>query len=245
MAGGTFQRILAMPPGDFVRSSSGFFCRLPGGAIAFIPSVFRLPWHGESARIVDARDIARLLRAETIELAAGVILLIAGVHYFFFDILNFYMEALSLPLAVLAHTVTVAIAAAAIFALNNASFTCVRFRMVASRPKAPEAAQALRGWRGGQRLWKLSFLNGNTAAHLNKFAVILYLLMFLCSGPLLVLVFILLIVSGKMHALDGTTGAMFAIYVVFSLWALVESSLVLHQRMQAGRSRRRANKFPA
>jgi hypothetical protein len=245
MAGGTPQRIVSMPPGGVVRSSSGFFCRLPRGGIAFIPSIFRMPWHADSARIVDAKDIARLLRAETIELATGVALLIAGIHYFFFDILNFYMAAMSLPLAVLAHAVTTALGVGVIFAVNNASFACVRVRMVADRPKAPEAADALHGWRGAQRLWRLSFLRGDTAAQLNKFGVILYILMFLCSGPLLIIVLMLLVLSGRAHALDGATGAMFAIYIAVSLWALVESSLVLHQRMQAGRSRRRATRFPA
>jgi hypothetical protein len=245
MAGGTLQRIVSMPPGGVVRSSSGFFCRLPRGGIAFIPSIFRMPWHADSARIVDAKDIARLLRAETVELATGVALLIAGIHYFFFDILNIYMAAMSLPLAVLAHAVTTALAVGVIFAINNASFACVRVRMVADRPKAPEAADTLHGWRGTQRLWRLSFLSGDTAAQLNKFGVILYILMFLCSGPLLIIVLMLLVLSGRVGALDGTTGVMFALYIVFSLWALVESSLVLHQRMQAGRSRRRATRFPA
>jgi len=247
MASGTVQRIYDLSPGGFVRSSSGFFCRLPNGAIAFIPSVFRLPWHADAARIVSLQDIAKLLRAEMIELSTGMVLLFAGIHYFFFDILNFYMTALSLPLAVLAHFFTMAIIVAVVFSLNNASFTCLRVRMVAGLPKAPGtvAADALTRWRGKQRLWSLSFLSGGTAANLNKLAVILYMLMFLCSGPLLVIVLLLLVVSGKAHELDGMAGLMFAVYIVISLWALVESSLVLHQRMLAGRSRRQANRHPA
>jgi hypothetical protein len=247
MAVGTLQRIFNLPPGGFLRSSSGFFCRLPNGAIAYIPSVFRLPWHADSARIVSAQDIAKLLRAETIELTAGVALLLAGIHYFFFDILDFYMVALSLPLAALAHGFTMAIAVAAVLALNNAGFACLRIRMVAALPKAPgtHAADGLSRWRGAKRLWNLSFLSGDTAANLNKFAVILYLLMFLCSGPLLLIVLLLLFISGKSHALDGMAGLMFALYLIVSLWALVESSLVLQQRMRAGRIRRRANQYPA
>jgi hypothetical protein len=247
MAAGTLQKIYNLPPGGFLRSSSGFFCRLPNGAIAFVPSVFRMPWHADTARLVGAPDIAKLLRAETIELAVATALLIAGIHFFFFDILDFYMTALSLPIAVLAHFVTVAAAVAAVFALNNASFACVRIRMVAALPKAPgtHAADGLSRWRGAQRLWNLSFLSGDTAANLNKFAVILYMLMFLCSGPLLLVVLLLLFISGKSHALDGMAGLMFALYIIVSLWALVESSMVLHQRMQAGRIRRRANQYPA
>jgi hypothetical protein len=247
MASGTLQRIYELSPGGFVRSSSGFFCRLPNGAIAFIPSVFRLPWHADAARIVGPQEIAKLLRAEMIELSAGMVLLFAGIHYFFFDILNFYMSALSLPLAVLAHFATMAAMVAVVFSLNNASFACVRIRMVAKLPKAPGtvAADALGRWRGNQRLWSLSFLSGGTAANLNRVAVILYMLMFVCSGPLLVIVLLLLIISGKAHELGGVAGLMFAFYIVISIWALVESSLVLHQRMLAGRQRRQANRYPA
>ena len=137
MASGTLQRIYQLPPGGFVRSSSGFFCRLPTGAVAFIPSVFRLPWHPDAARIVGPQEIAKLLRAEMIELSVGVVLLLAGIHYFFFDILNFYMAALSLPLAVLAHGVTMAVMVAGVFSVNNMGFACVRMRMVSKLPKAP------------------------------------------------------------------------------------------------------------
>ena len=230
-----------------MRTSSGFFCRMPNGAIAYIPSVFRLPWHADAARIVGPQEIAKLLRAEMFELSAGLVLLFAGIHYFFFDILNFYMAAMSLPLAVLTHAFTMAVFVAVVFSLNNAGFACVRVRMVSGLPKAPgtAAADMLVRWRGQQRLWSLSFLSGGTAANLNKMAVILYMLMFLCSGPLLAIVLLLLVVSGKAHALDGMAGLMFAFYIIISLWALVESSLVLHQRMQAGRSRRQANRYPA
>jgi hypothetical protein len=247
MASGTLQRIYELSPGGFVRSASGFFCRLPNGAVAFIPSVFRLPWHSDAARIVGPKEIAKLLRAETIELSAGVVILLAGIHYFFFDILNFYMSVLSLPLAVLAHLVTMAVIVAVVFSLNNASFACLRIRMVAKLPKAPGtvAADALSRWRGNQRLWILSFLSGGTAANLNKVAVVLYILMFLCAGPLLVIVLLLLVVSGRAHELDGAAGLMFAFYIVISLWALVESSLVLRQRLEAGRRRRLANRHPA
>jgi hypothetical protein len=247
MAGGTLQRIFSMPPGGVVRSSSGFFCRLPGGAIAFVPSVFRLPWHADRARIVGAPEIVKLLRAETIELAAGVALLLAGIHYFFFDILSFYMAALSLPMAILAHVVTTAAGVALVLAVNNSGFAFVRIGMVARLAIAPDrsAADAIAGWRETQRLWKLSFLNADTAANLNKLAVILYILMFLAAGPLLVIVLILLVLSGKSSALDGTAGSVFALYIGVSVWALVESSMVLHQRMRAGRSRRRANRMAA
>lgn len=236
-----------MPSRGVVRSSSGFFCRLPNGAIAFVPSVFRLPWHPDAARIVGAPDILKLLRAETIELAAGVALLLAGIHYFFFDILGFYMEALSLPLAILAHAVTVALGVGLVLALNNGGFACLRIRMVSRLPKAPDnaAADALNGWRATQRLWPLSFLQADTAAKLTKFGVILYLLMFLAAGPLLVIVLILLVLSGKSSTLEGTAGSIFALYVAVSVWALVESSMVLHQRMRAGRDRRRASRLPA
>ncbi len=246
MASGTLQRIYQLPPGGFVRSSSGFFCRLPTGAVAFIPSVFRLPWHPDAARIVGPQEIAKLLRAEMIELSVGVVLLLAGIHYFFFDILNFYMAALSLPLAVLAHGVTMAVMVAGVFSVNNMGFACVRMRMVSKLPKAPGtvATDALARWRGGQRLWSLSFLSGGTAANLNKIAVVFYLLMFLCSGPLLVIVLLLLFLSGRAHELDGVTALMFVFYIVISLWALVESSLVLRQRLEAGR-RRRASRHPA
>ena len=247
MPGGTLKRIFGLPPGGVVRSSSGYFCRLPNGSIAFVPSVFRLPWHPDRARIVAPPDIVKLLRAETAELALGVALLLAGIHYFFFDILSFYMAVLSLPLAVLAHVATTAAGVILVLALNNGGFACLRIGMVGRLPRAPEgsAVAAIAGWQATQRLWKLSFLNADTAANLNMFAVILYLLMFLAAGPLLVIVLILLVLSGKSSQLDGAAGSIFALYVGISIWALVESALVLHQRMRAGRSRRRANRLAA
>jgi hypothetical protein len=242
MASATPQKIFNLPPGGCIRSASGFFCRLPTGAIAFIPSVFRLPWHPDAARIVEHEDVVRLLRAETIELVVSIALLLAGVHYFFSDILNFYMDALSLPLAVVAHVATVLVAILAVFAVNNASVSWLRIRMVASRPKAPGrfASDALRRWNTGQRVWFLSFLNGARAEHLNRISVLLYILMFLCSGPLLIIVLILLAVSGRAGTLNGSVGIMLAIYIAISVWALIESSLVLRQRMMAGRERREA-----
>jgi hypothetical protein len=247
MAGGTLQQIFSMPPGGVVRSSSGFFCRLANGAIAFVPSVFRLPWHADAARIVGAPEIVKLLRAETAELAIGVMLLLAGIHYFFFDILNFYMAALSLPLAILAHIITTAAGVVLVLAVNNSGFACLRIGMVARLAKAPDgsAADAIAGWRTKQRLWKLSFLSADTAASLNKAAVVLYILMFLAAGPLLVIVLVLLVLSGKSSALDGAAGSIFALYIGVSIWALVESSMVLHQRMRAGRSRRRGRRLAA
>jgi len=242
MASATLQKIFNLQTGEFIRSSSGFFCRMPGGAIAFIPSVFRLPWQAKSARIVDSHDIARLLRAETMELATGLAFLFAGIHYFFSDILTFYMELLSLPLAIVAHVITTVTAIVVILALNNASVSIVRISMTKGLPKAPGSftADALHRWSGKQRVWLLSFLNGERAANLNKMAVVLYLLMFLCSGPLLTIVLALLVTSGKAHTLNGSIGIMLALYIIISIWALIESTTVLFKRMQAGRRRREA-----
>ena len=247
MASATPQKIFNLPPGACLRSASGFFCRLPTGPIAFVPSVFRLPWHPDAARIVGYQDVVRLLRAETIELVVSVILLLAGVHYFFSDILTFYMGLLSLPLAVAAHLVTTLAGILAVFALNNASVSWFRIRMVRGLPTAPNrfAADALKRWSDGQRVWFLSFLNGERAATLNRFAVVLYLMMFLCSGPLLAIILILLAASGKAKSLDGSVGIMLAVYIAISVWALIESSMVLRQRLQAGRERREAKQAAA
>lgn len=242
MASVTAQKIFNLSPGGCLRSSSGFFCRMPSGAVAFVPSVFRLPWHPDAARIVTYPDVLKLLRAETIELSVSVVLLLAGVHYFYSDIFAFYLKFLSLPLAIVIHLATTVAGIVGVFALNNAGASFLRIGMVKDLPKAPDrfATDALRRWSKGQRVWLLSFLSGNTASALNKLAVLLYIMMFLCSGPLLAIVLLLLVTSGKAKTLDGSVGVMLAFYIMISVWALVESSLVLRQRMLAGRKRREA-----
>jgi len=169
MASVTAQKIFNLPAGGCLRSASGFFCRMPTGAVAFIPSVFRLPWHPDAARIVNYADVIKLLRAETIEVFLSVVLLLVGVHYFFSDILAFYMDFLSLPLAVVVHLATVTAGVVGVFALNNASASFVRIGMVKDLPRAPDrfAADTLRRWNREQRVWLLSFLSGDRAAALN------------------------------------------------------------------------------
>lgn len=242
MASVTPQKIFNLRPGEFLRSASGFFCKLPDGAVAFIPSVFRLPWQPSSARIVGPEDIVKLLKAELTELLIGIVLMIGGIHYFFTDILEFYMNALSLPLAIVAHMVTTLGGILAVLALNNVSLSFLRIRMTSPLPRAPGefTLSAFDQWSARQRVWLLSFLNGERAARLNKLAVLLYIVMFLCSGPLLIVVLVLLAASGKATTLSGAVGIALSIYIVISLWAMIESSTVLYQRMQAGRRRREA-----
>ena len=244
MATASLQKIFGLPPGACLRSSSGYFCRLPNGAVAYVPSIFRLPWHPETARLVNEEDIRRLLRGETIELVSGIALLVAAVHFFYADIMAFYTAALSLPLALLLHGVTLVAGAAGILMLNNGGMACWRFNLSRHLPKAPAGAMtaALKRWSAGHRVWSLSFLSGERAANLNKVAVILYLLMFACSGPLLIVILVLVALSGEARTLDGAAGVTLAVYVMISIWAFVESGLVLHQRMQAGRQRRIAKK---
>lgn len=247
MASVTPQKIYNLRPGEFLRSAAGFFCKLPDGAVAFIPSVFRLPWQPGEARIVGPEDIVKLLRAELAELLIGIVLMIAGIHYFYSDILGFYMDMLSLPLAIVAHMMTTLGAILAVLALNNVSISFLRIRMTDGLPKAPGSftVSALDRWSDRQRVWFLSFLNGERAANLNKIAVLLYLVMFLCSGPLLFIVLVLLAASGRAGTLNGMVGTALAIYIVISLWAFIESSTVLYQRMQAGRKRREAKQAMA
>lgn len=244
MATASLHKIFGLPPGACLRSSSGYFCRLPNGAVAYVPSVFRLPWHPETARLVDEEDIRRLLRGETIELVSGIALLVAAVHFFYADIMAFYTAALSLPLALLLHGMTLVAGAAGILTLNNGGMACWRISLSKHLPKAPKGAMtaALKRWSAGHRVWSLSFLSGERAANLNKAAVILYLLMFACSGPLLIVILVLVALSGEARTLDGAAGVTLAVYVMISIWAFVESGLVLHQRMQAGRRRRIAKK---
>jgi hypothetical protein len=242
MASVTPQKIFNLRPGEFLRSASGFFCKLPDGAVAFIPSVFRLPWQPASARIVGPDDIVKLLKAELTELLIGVVLMIGGIHYFFTDILEFYMNALSLPLAMVAHMLTTLGCILGVLALNNVSLSFLRIRMTNPLPRAPAdfTLGALDKWSARQRVWMLSFLNGEKVARLNKLAVLLYIVMFVCSGPLLIIVLILLAASGRANSLSGTVGIAMAVYIIISLWAMIESSTVLYQRMQAGRRRREA-----
>jgi hypothetical protein len=232
-----------MPPGAVHRCASGFFQRLPDGSIAFLPSIFRLPWHAKQPRKVGPTEITRLLRAETREVLVGVAILIAAGHYFFFDILDFYIRALSnLPLAVTAHLLTMYLAVATIFRLNNIPFAWSRARMIDALPVAAKALtpDILDGWQDTQRLWRLSLMNGRTAANLNKHSVILYIVLFVCSLPLLVVVMSGMLISGAARDMDGTFGMIFAVYGVISVWAFLESSLVLRRRLEAGRRRRLA-----
>lgn len=247
MASVTPQKILNLRPGEFLRSAAGFFCRLPDGRVAFIPSVFRLPWQPSAARIVGPEDIVKLLRAELAELLIGVVLMVLGIHYFYADILEFYAGLLSLPLAIVAHIVTTLAGILAVLALNNVSLSFLRINMTKALPRAPGdfTTSALDRWSSRQRIWILSFLNGEKAANLNKLAVVLYLMMFVCSGPLLIVVLILLATSGRAHTIDGMVGTVLAFYIVISIWAFVESSTVLYRRMQAGRKRREAKQAMA
>jgi hypothetical protein len=189
----------------------------------------------------------KLLRAELVELLIGIALMLAGIHYFYADILDFYANLLSLPLAIVAHMVTTLAGIVAVLALNNVSVSFLRIRMTRALPRARGefTANALDRWSSRQRVWLLSFLNGEKAANLNKLAVMLYMMMFVCSGPLLVVILILLAASGRAHTLDGTIGIVLAFYIVISLWAFIESATVLYRRMQAGRKRREAKQAMA
>ena len=240
MAATSMHKLATLPPGGCLRSTSGYFCRLPTGEIAFLPSLFRLPWHPASARIVDDAEIRRLMRLETVELILGILLLFGAIHYFFSDIMGFYMQALSLPLAVIFHLATLLAGAWGILLLNNAGMGVCRIALTKDLPKAPAdpVLDILMRWSRANRVWLLSFLSGQRAANLNKAAVLLYLTMFICSGPLLILILLMLLVSGDAHTLDGGAGLALAFYIAISIWAFVESSLVLNRRMKAGRQRR-------
>ncbi len=242
MADASLHKILNLPPGGFLRTGSGFFQKLPSGEIAFLPSMCRMPWQLRHARIVGPQDIAKLLKTETLEILVGVALLFVGIHYFLFDILNFYMDVMSLPLAVTAHLLTVYLAIVGIFRLNNAPFALLRSRLMIDLPSA-ESVFSLDGlsyWHGGERVWRLSLMTGRAVDNLGRQAVIIYLLLFACSGPLLIGILIAMILSGAAQKLDGYFGIVFACYSALSLWAFIESSLVLARRMRAGRRRRLA-----
>jgi hypothetical protein len=242
MSGASLEKILNLPPGAFLRTGSGFFQKLPTGEVAFLPSLCRMPWHLRHARIVGPQDIAKLLRTETFEMLIGVALLFLCVHFFIFDILNLYMDMMSLPLAVTTHLLTVYASIVAILRINNAPFAILRSRMMIDLPSAESvfSLEGLSQWRGGRRVWSLSFMSGAAVDNLGRQAVILYLLLFACSGPLLVGILFVMILSGAAQKLGGYMGIGFALYCALSLWAFVESSLVLAQRMRAGRRRRLA-----
>lgn len=242
MSGASLEKILNLPPGAFLRTGSGFFQKLPTGEVAFLPSLCRMPWHLRHARIVSPQDIAKLLRTETYEMLIGVALLFLCVHFFIFDILNLYMDVMSLPLAITAHLLTVYVSIVAILRVNNAPFAILRSRMMIDLPSAESvfSLEGLSQWRSGRRVWSLSLMSGAAVDNLGKQAVILYLLLFACSGPLLVGIMIAMIFSGAAQNLGGYMGIGFALYCALSLWAFVESSLVLAQRMRAGQRRRLA-----
>ena len=70
--------------------------------------------------------------------------------------------------------------------------------------------------------------------------VILYLLLFVCSLPLLIVIMSALLISGAARDMNGTLAMILPLYGVVSVWGFLESSLVLRQRLEAGRRRRRA-----
>ena len=244
MLGNTLEAILAMQPGEFYRSASGFFGRTQAGEIVFLPSVFRLPWHAKQPRVVSAGKIFSILRGERIEIAVAVFLLFAATHYFFFDILDFYLAVFGAPLAAAIHVLTVLAGILLIFRINNIPFAWLRARTVRNLPvnETVFTPEAFERWRMRQRLWKLSLLTGEAAAGLHKNAVLLYAFMFLCSVPLLAVIVTGVLASGAGQDGDPVFLMLFGLYVALSLWAALESSLVLRQRMRAGRARRLAQR---
>lgn len=210
------------------------------GEIAFLPSIFRLPWHAKTPRIVGPADIARLLRAESIEITVAILLLLAGVHYFFLDILEFYLGVLNLPMAIIAHSVGTVLSVIFILYLNNVPFSWLRARMVASLPAADGAfaGNALANWQGPQRLWRFSLLTNETAMTLRKEIVLLYMVLLASSLPLL-LAILIAVALGQAGKADGTGFlTVFGLYAALSIWAFFESTLVLRKRWRSGRARR-------
>jgi len=181
MANGTVETILGLPVGGFLRTSAGFFQRLPDGRIAFLPSIFRMPWHAKTPRIVDRPEIARLLRMESIEMTIAILMLLLAVHYYFLDILDFYLAALNLPMAIIAHTVSTVLSVILILYINNAPFSWLRARMASAMPIAEGAfaGNEFDDWHGPQKLWRLSLVTNENAASLRKGVVLLYLLLLL------------------------------------------------------------------
>jgi hypothetical protein len=240
MANGTIDTILGLPVGGFLRTSAGFFQRMPDGGIAFLPSIFRMPWHSKTPRIVDRPEIERLLRMESIEMAIAILMLLLAVHYYFLDILDFYLAALNLPMAVIAHAVSTVLSVILILYINNAPFSWLRARMTTAMPIAEGAfaAQDFDDWQGPQKLWRLSLVTNENAASLRKGVVMLYLVLMMCSLPLL-LAIIVSFVFGNTRGTDNSAFiAGFAFYAALSFWAFFESALVLHKRWQGGRTRR-------
>jgi hypothetical protein len=78
------QKLLNLGPGELHRMHSGYFQGLPHGEIAFLPTIFRLPWHSKKPRIVSHEEISKILRAELTEVLVLVIFLLAIIHFFFF-----------------------------------------------------------------------------------------------------------------------------------------------------------------
>ncbi|MGI9387816.1 MAG: hypothetical protein ACR2OX_10340, partial [Methyloligellaceae bacterium] len=138
---------------------------------------------------------------------------------------------------------TMYLAVVLILRLNNIPFALTRARMVDHWPVAANALtpDILDQWQAGQRLWRLSLMTSRTAANLKKQSVILYIILFVCSLPLLVVIMSGMLISGAAHDLNGTFAMIFAIYGVLSVWAFLESSLVLRRRLEAGRRRRLAH----
>ena len=246
MSDATLNKILSMPPGAVHRSASGFFQRMPDGSIAFLPSIFNLPWHAKQPRRVGPPEIARLLRAETREVMVGIAILIAAGHFFFFDIFDFYARALpNLPFAVTAHLLTMYIAVMAILRLNNIPFAVSRARIVDKLDVVSDglSRSVLGRWRDSQRIWRFSLMTNGTAANLKKPTVILYLALFVCSLPLLVVILSVMLVTGAARDMDGGVATILIVYSGISVWAFLESSLVLRERMEAGRRRRLARQM--
>jgi hypothetical protein len=237
--GGHLQPILDLRPGEVHRTASGFFQRLPNDSIAFLPSIFRLPWHAKTPRLVDIGEIRTLLRAETIELLSGIAMLILAAHYFFTDILRFYLDIMSLALAVVAHAFSIALTVALILYLNNAPFALLRQYKVRHRPYAPKSLTSddLDRWRAQRKLWLLSVMSNEAAANLSRSGAVLHIVLFFCSLPLLMLITGYMLLAAPPGGIEESFGVGLAVYAALSLWGFLESSLVLRQQIKAGRRR--------
>ena len=77
---------------------------------------------------------------------------------------------------------------------------------------------------------------------MRKEAVLLYVFMFLCSAPLLAVIVTLTIMSGIGRNADTAFLTMFGLYAALSVWAFVESILVLRRRAQADRAQRQSQR---
>ena len=235
------QKLLTLAPGEFHRMHSGYFQGLPRGDIAFLPTIFHLPWHSKKPRIVGHDEISKILKAELTEILVLIIFLLTIIHFFFFDIIDFYMNIFdgNLLLSALSHTITMIIFIILALLLNNIPFAWIRGHLISNLPIAGGAltSEALSKWHQERKLWVLSLTNDTKAASLRPWGVMFYIILFCISMPIFSFIIVYTLINERLSPDNISIITLFIVHGTLSIWGFIESIAVLKRRVKAAKER--------